>query len=59
MTKINHKCCGAFEKALNKGTDNEMHGALLHGDKDGVFAGCNLPKLAFCPWCGTAINKAA
>ena len=48
-------CCDAFGKATDDGTDNEGYGRLLmdRGNGSTWAIGCDLPPIAFCPWCGS------
>lgn len=46
-------CCNAWRRAQRPGTDNEMYGQLLRDYGGGDWhIGCDLPTVAFCPWCG-------
>jgi len=45
-------CCDAWRMAQQRGTDNEMYGALLWIEGETALMGCDLPPVQFCPWCG-------
>lgn len=58
-------CCSWMAKAQERGTDNEGYGPLVEWDDDtiegegdlpGFHTGCELPRIAFCPWCGTPVR---
>jgi len=52
------KCtCQAFNDAQLAGTDNEAYGALIRFWDGEWKAGCDLPPITFCPWCGKSLNK--
>lgn len=38
--------------AFQSGTDNEAYGALARFWDGDVHMGCDLPPVAYCPWCG-------
>lgn len=49
-------CCASLSAAFSSGTDNEAYGSLASAyddDPASIHIGCELPAIAFCPWCGT------
>jgi hypothetical protein len=47
--------CTTFEAAQETGTDNEGYAALLKPDMGFWKIGCGLPRISFCPWCGSKV----
>ena len=45
-------CCPAFGEALMNGSDSEGYGSLVSWSELGIFIGCGLKSINFCPWCG-------
>jgi hypothetical protein len=49
-------CCDSLSMAFSSRTDNSMYGSLAGtptDDPTNIRFGCELPAIAFCPWCGT------
>jgi hypothetical protein len=52
-------CCVDLVTAFSSGTDNEAYGKLASAygdDPASIHIGCELPAIAFCPWCGTPVK---
>ena len=45
-------CCAEWARAKQRGTDNEMYGALIWDCGGEWRMGCELPTPRYCPWCG-------
>ena len=55
-------CCAIFSKALTDGTDNEAFRSAVYEpfmvslpELPVYRIGCDLPDIAFCPWCGSSL----
>ena len=50
------KCCSEFEKAIERGTDNEGYGNLISFVSGEWLIGYGLDSISYCPWCGKKVN---
>jgi hypothetical protein len=57
-----HKCCEAWDIALETGTDSEAYGSLIHyyhGTLEPAhycMGASVLASVKFCPWCGAQVK---